>query len=1097
MAEKVLKQSGLTPEAKDLISQTDNIESVLTRLKQIAGISAARGPSAPAEPPIENPSGQSLDYFGVETVSPSTDYLALILNTLPSPYGDSDIYQHFNHQSGFRPPKVKIVFSPESFEPSEYKGLDKVLIELCAPIQKADIISSFYDLLKHFPKPINGFILVDALLKAIAGSAAEHKPIGVRRLLRLLLLITKNQPHLLLPTIGSFESSNLDAEKTLSNIAVQLFAHHSRHPQNEADSLYNLIWRDFLKSLPDLPLHTYQLIKFAPENLYQETKPGFSENHAILLSMPKSRVPEHLEPLLRDLYNRLRQNGDGLSRECFNGVIHYGIQRKLTEDVAEFLGRVDANAISSVQIQSIITFFRGQSDSAVYFDKCEVFFRNACEVHPEFCDRILEMYIITGARENLLALLDGLESTAHSRTLQNTINYKTADGNDLKEEGLSFGKTLVLTDLDVDARVIAKAVPAEKLDIYNPNTLKSNDGATGNNLRVLDSGAFNDEQAYIRKLASQCEKISFELASKFTEAISDKKFKPVINQLFDAIYITIRTRLIGVCRRVETDRYWMKIGDTDYDTIVILASRLEFADNFRQILSSMDLLDQTRFCFLPVIRKQIAAYPSVFISKGVSLYNSGSPSISESHEDLSKSLSSYYEALPLEYNIHPADSVALFVVRLASKTVPGTIVPVIKETSQNQSSYIYEIRTSKDNDPGFVFSSGPSQGKYHETLPHLIAPNVRKKAHKLSLRYQDAVRNWYEQNIQFIRDLIAQHLEMEIVSAAEKNGLGFDMQAIGYLLMLHKNFSAILDSAANAQVVVCPGRSAEAYIAQSIASNRKQLSMDVMNAWMSDKSTYASPKGDVVTVIDQWSYELMRDHFHVQEKSILKMGTPRYDGIFSRSQLADISKIRKDFGLQAKGKVVCFATQPLNMDTNLEILDGIINAWSEKSQFQVVVKLHPREEASRLNRYLEHIESLPQKLKGQILIFQKENIIDTLLASDLVITAFSNVAVESALCQKRTILCKFEGMAVPIPLDEMHLGVPVHSKAELTDSVKAVLTDQREQKKYDDVRGTFLRHNLHLKDGVTSQRIYQAMGRVDLQGLGSERPLSPTFVETP
>jgi hypothetical protein len=439
---------------------------------------------------------------------------------------------------------------------------------------------------------------------------------------------------------------------------------------------------------------------------------------------------------------------------------------------------------------------------------------------------------------------------------------------------------------------------------------------------------------------------------------------------------------------------------------------------------------------------------------------------------------------PTYPKVREGSKVNLFVNRMAAKTVPGTLVPIMKRALQDGDVHLLDIQTAKDDSYPLDFGADMPFRIHYAASGSLL-----KTARDATRVESDVIADWFRRVFSKLAEHYLPAEWRHCKSAILENGLGFDAPTFAYLLSLRATFKALMENGSNATVFVSPGRSVEAYCAQHMAGRRGVLSVEVVNAWLSDQYTYARPRGDIVTALDHWTAELLEKHFSIPPKCIRKLGTPRFDGVYVRAGEMQKAACQKALGIENQLPTVCVALQPIDLETNAEILRGVFGALSEDLAANVIIKPHPREEEHRLAAYQALADKYLAAEAGQSLLLPKANIIEALVASDICITAFSNVGVEAALCQRDTLLCQFDGMDVPVRLDEMGLGLAANSPEMLSKLLKGLLGGGAEQREIRRRRALFFEQNQHYLDGNAAEQIYALKEERELAGAAMQREL--------
>jgi hypothetical protein len=691
-----------------------------------------------------------------------------------------------------------------------------------------------------------------------------------------------------------------------------------------------------------------------------------------------------------------------------------------------------------------------------------------------------------GTSESLDKMIDAITPKTVTGGLVNLAETKNA------------GTVLIATDLDLDFASIKRLGFGDRIFVFKRKGELGSNTHAPEKMSTIDPYLFNDRQSFIRDLANRAELFANEFSRYFQDAITDPKLRAVCEDLADAIFISLRNRILGVFRMTESRRSWMQEYSSQVDEIIIVASRWAFVEEIAEAAPNPEAIAKIRFfCLSPSMKRMVQFSESAADSK-----LDGVIARSEAAETPNSPQAMPHRPLPVLssvvqtgmlsfYENHQPKFAAnrqggdgtLFVCRTSFKTVPGTIAPLIRRFLQKGDVQLLDIVSPKDEQYGIPIEQTQVGGRLESVLTKVL----RAEAAEARSTGEDPLAAWF-------RDVFSRVYAGTYVVAGlnyfdriHDLGGGFLTSDFYYMLSLQKTTTALVDQFETFRVIACPGRSIEAYCAQQIATRRNMLSMDVMNAWMSSAYTYAVPRGDIVTAIDQWSVDILRENFGVEPRSIMKVGTPRYDEIPRQARAVSIPEIRSRLALDPGIPTLCFATQPVGMEINLKILAAIIGAYSEDCPFQIIVKLHPREMQQRVDAYMNAIERSSDAIV--IRVVREMNIIETICASDLIVAMFSNVCVEASLCDRDVLVADFGDMRSPIPIVEMGLGLAAKTPEGLQVMIRNVLSHGDLLDRIRQNRKRYLGENEHLLRGDAADRIYQFAHRSDLAGISASRSL--------
>jgi len=270
-----------------------------------------------------------------------------------------------------------------------------------------------------------------------------------------------------------------------------------------------------------------------------------------------------------------------------------------------------------------------------------------------------------------------------------------------------------------------------------------------------------------------------------------------------------------------------------------------------------------------------------------------------------------------------------------------------------------------------------------------------------------------------------------------------------------------------------PGRQWHAEIAHQVAIENDALAMTLQNAYMTAGYTYTKPTGNYVSAIDQWSKSVFMEAYGVPEENIYVTSTPRFD------YLKDLTKqdpilARDTLSISPDMQVVFFAAQ-IGLEQEAEIVIRKMANLNDLNGRPVMglVKLHPRTPLEDLQRYESYAKS--ENPDHNVFIHHEGDIADFLLASDVVITAYSNVGIEAAILGKPLIIAKLTEAPLPLPMDEFKIGYVAHTGDDISFAIRKFFTSETFLKKHLKLQDAYRAANPAMVAGNSTQIIAQAI----------------------
>ena len=303
------------------------------------------------------------------------------------------------------------------------------------------------------------------------------------------------------------------------------------------------------------------------------------------------------------------------------------------------------------------------------------------------------------------------------------------------------------------------------------------------------------------------------------------------------------------------------------------------------------------------------------------------------------------------------------------------------------------------------------------------------------------------------------------------------------LVGIHRLVRTLINGSRRSVVVVIPGAAGASRLlaAQYGARDLGCRSIDLRQAYMSTpKSThhalateyyYSVPHGDIVTVIDQWSADLLVENFQVNRANIRIIGTPLFDAIVKHSVTADAAVSPGDKLSQSiVGRpLVLLATQPGMFQQYVRLLRLMATINIDSVVINVVVKLHPHESDTILNAYREQAT---EESTNNIQVIRDVDLNQLITQADVVVTIYSNVGIEAAIAGKQLIVANLEHQELPFPLDKFKVGLNAYSELEFTNALCALLLNSDARDALRSHRSHFFEMNPNLKNQNSTETLW-------------------------
>jgi UDP-N-acetylglucosamine 2-epimerase len=274
-------------------------------------------------------------------------------------------------------------------------------------------------------------------------------------------------------------------------------------------------------------------------------------------------------------------------------------------------------------------------------------------------------------------------------------------------------------------------------------------------------------------------------------------------------------------------------------------------------------------------------------------------------------------------------------------------------------------------------------------------------------------------------------------------------------------------------VVVLPDRHGLARATLSLASVYNIPTLTIQSALMSDTARYGPMYADQVAAIDHYSRQIYVERGNIDSKRVALTGLPRWDIMSTamrRTKLKDpSSKVRAELQIDGDKRIVTFAAQNLPLTHTLQMLTPVLSTTAAMPDTVLLIKLHPADKHSVEDYYAE-VSAMDLGNHNLIVIDD----IDTptlLAASDLLITGFSNVALEAALLDKPVLIVNLTNQPDPLPFVENGIALGAYSEVEVEQKLKTLLTDESTREALRARRAGYFDQNPQLLDGRATERV--------------------------
>jgi CDP-glycerol glycerophosphotransferase (TagB/SpsB family) len=148
-----------------------------------------------------------------------------------------------------------------------------------------------------------------------------------------------------------------------------------------------------------------------------------------------------------------------------------------------------------------------------------------------------------------------------------------------------------------------------------------------------------------------------------------------------------------------------------------------------------------------------------------------------------------------------------------------------------------------------------------------------------------------------------------------------------------------------------------------------------------------------------------------KSEKIMVTGAPRYDSLF-RKIGNDKDFFRMRLHLKPKQKYVCLLTSFVpewnTPEHRLNLLRAVFQSL-EKTDFDLLIKLHPREDIKEIQNLIKAISADNRmNQRAKIIDFANVDLFDVILASDIVVSVRTSAVISALLAKKPLILIQYD-----------------------------------------------------------------------------------------
>jgi glycosyltransferase involved in cell wall biosynthesis len=259
-------------------------------------------------------------------------------------------------------------------------------------------------------------------------------------------------------------------------------------------------------------------------------------------------------------------------------------------------------------------------------------------------------------------------------------------------------------------------------------------------------------------------------------------------------------------------------------------------------------------------------------------------------------------------------------------------------------------------------------------------------------------------------------------------------------------------------VVAIPDSSYFGIAAVAVARKKKVPSLTTLAGQIFDHPQYGFLNADSVAVNGDSTKELYVSR-GISPSRVFVTGMAHYDDTFRLAKSLPRSREKSE------SKVIVFATENLPLSETSEMILSVASAALAIPQARVVIRPHPRENPSNYTDLVRRYNS------DRITVDSTTPLLELLSQADLVVTGFSNVAIEAMILQRPVICMNLSGKPDKLPYSEEGAALGVHHPDEVGHAIMKALFDEKTKTSLRDRQTAYLKNGFSTTTGDASLRI--------------------------
>ena len=281
----------------------------------------------------------------------------------------------------------------------------------------------------------------------------------------------------------------------------------------------------------------------------------------------------------------------------------------------------------------------------------------------------------------------------------------------------------------------------------------------------------------------------------------------------------------------------------------------------------------------------------------------------------------------------------------------------------------------------------------------------------------------------------------------------------------------IFESTRPRAIVAVPDRTPIARVALALAQHYGIPSLTVQTALISDHPQYGPMFADKIAVMNEYSRQIYLNRGRIPPERVVITGAPRWDTIAKvmlKVRGTEVSELRERLGLnKPEEKLVVYATEGASIARTHRMINAVMRVMSRYINMRLVIKVHPAESVEQYTK----LRANPEGIGTSPTILNDIDLHLLLAASDLLVTGFSNVALEAALLDKPVLIINLTGDPDPLPFVQDGIALGAYSETEVQQQFDRIMNDPVTREQLQVTRRQYCQRNSQLLDGKATERV--------------------------